>query len=165
MIVRGPFDLTYGQNTLADVSEISVDFDHDSEDFQTVQHQTYEIDGPINATVSIQLLRSDVPALAAVLPQYFVAESEQLSTGETVTDEDGAIDVTPSGCDYVYNDLDIVGCGDPGQTMRLVNARTKIEEIENSDKTRQVTVRFIGEPEGGKAAVQFFAQGGLSSAS
>lgn len=161
-LVRGAFQLTWGMNTLSDVSDISVDWEHDSEDFPTVQHNIYEVDGPIKATVSIQLLRSDVPSLAAVLPQYFKADGATMSSGEEVLSADGAIDVTGIGCEYVYNDLDIVSCGDPGQVMRLLNARTKIEDVENTDKIRRVTVKFIGESEGGIAALQFFAQGGIS---
>lgn len=160
-LVRGPWDITWGANTLTNVEEIEVEFEQDSEDYTTVQHQTYELDGPIKAGVTLTFLSTDVAALAAVLPQYHVADGEQMSTGETVNDDDGAIDVAAASCDEspVYNDLDIVSCGNPGQVFRLVNARTRIDSIEFDDKIRKVMVRFLGEPASGEANVQFFKEG------
>jgi len=166
-LVRGPFDITWGANTLSNVEEIENEFEQDSEDYTTVQHNTYQLDGPIKATVTLTLLASDVAALAAVLPQYHVANGGTMSTGETVTDSDGAIDVAALSCDDdpVYNDLDIVSCGNPGQVYRLVNARTKIDSIEFDDKIRKVAVQFIGEPAQGEANVQFFKEGTIAVAS
>jgi hypothetical protein len=166
-LVRGPFDLTWGANTLASIEEISVDYSVDSDDYQTVQHQTYELDGAIKATVTLTFLASDVPALAAVVPQYHVDNGGTMSTGEIVDDADGAIDVVALDCDEaaVYNDLDIVACGNPGQVFRLVNARTKIDSIEFDDKVRKVMVKFVGEPAQGQANVQFFKDGTLSNVS
>ncbi len=163
-IARGPFNLTWGANTLTNISEISVDYSHDSEDYTTVQHQTYELDGPMKASVTLTLLASDVASLAALLPQYHVANSQVLSTGETVSDTDGAVDVLALSCDdeAVYNDLDIQSCGDPGQVFRLVNARTKLDGIEFDDKVRMVMIRFVGEPAQGQANVQFFKAGTIA---
>jgi len=112
--------------------------------------------------ITLTLLRTDIPALAAVLPQYYVAQGETLSTGETVDSSVGAIDVVPNCEDETRNNLDVTSCGDPGQTMRLVNARTRISGIDNPDKLRTVMVEFVGEAEGGTAAVQFFVAGGIS---
>lgn len=166
-LVRGPFNLTWGGNTLTDVEEISNEFDHSSDDYTTVQHNTYQIDGPIKATTTLTLLASDVPALAAVLPQYHVANGGTMSTGETVTSSGGAIDVKAASCDEspVYNDLEIASCANPGEVYRLVNARTKIDSIEFDDKVRKVMVQFIGEPAAGEANVQFFTEGTLSTVS
>lgn len=166
-LVRGPFDITWGVNTLTNIEEISTEFEQDSEDYTTVQHQTFQLDGPIKASATLTLLASDVPALAAVLPQYVVVNGAQLSTGETVTDEDGAIDVAAAACDEdpIYNDLDIVSCGNPGQVFRLVNARTKVDSVEFDDKVRKVLVQFIGEPAPGEGNVQFFKEGTIAIAS
>jgi hypothetical protein len=163
-LVRGPFDITWGGNTLSNIEEIEVEFEQDSEDYTTVQHQTYELDGPIKAGVTLTFLATDVPPLAAVLPQFHVANGEVMSTGETVSDAAGAIDVAAVSCDTapVYNDLDIVSCGNPGQVFRLVNARTRIESIEFDDKIRKVMVKFIGEPGVGEANVQFFKEGTIA---
>lgn len=163
-LVRGPWDITWGVNTIGNIEEIEVEYEQDSEDYTTVQHETFELDGPIKSTVMLTLLSTDVAALAAVLPQYHVANAEELSTGETVDDEDGAIDVTAVNCDTVpvYHDLDITSCGDPGQTFRLVNARSKIDSIEFDDKIRKVVVKFVGEPEAGEANVQFFKEGTIA---
>ena len=160
-LVRGPFTITWGGNTLLDIEEISVDYAQDSEDYTTVQHQTYQVDGPIKASVTLSLLASDVPALAAVLPQYHVANGGVMSTGETVNEANGAIDVVAQDCgdNPVYNDLDIVSCANPGQVFRLVNARTKIDSIEFDDKLRKVMVQFVGEPAAGDGNVQFFKSG------
>lgn len=163
-LVRGPWDITWGANTLTSVEEIEVEFEQDSEDYTTVQHQTFELDGPIKAGVSLTFLSTDVAALAAVLPQYHVANGEVLSTGETVSHADGAVDVAALACDEdpVYNDLDIASCGNPSQVFRLVNARTRIDSIEFDDKIRKVVVRFIGEPASGEANVQFFREGTIA---
>lgn len=164
MLVRGKFDLEWGANTLTDIEEIEVEYEQDSEDYTTVQHQTYELDGPIKASVTLTLLSTDVAALAAVLPQYHIANGEILSTGETVNDANGAIDVSGLSCDTtpVYHDLDIISCGNPGQVFRLINARTKLESIEFDDKIRKVMVKFIGEPVPGEGVVQFFKEGTIA---
>ena len=167
-LVKGPFDLTWGSNTLRDVSEVSVDYSQDSNDYTTVDNRRYTVDGPISSSVTLTFLASDVAALAAVLPQYHVANGDTLSSGETVTDADGAIDVVAASCDTnpVYNDLDIISCGTPGQVFRLKNARTKIDSIDIADNSlRTVEVMFVGEPESCVASIQFFTEGTVSSAS
>lgn len=163
-LVRGPFDITWGENTLTSIEEIEVEHEQDSEDYTTVQHQTYELDGPMKSAVNLTFLSTDVAALAAVLPQFHVANGEVMSTGETVSHADGAIDVAAASCDEspVYNDLDIISCANPGQVFRLVNARTKIDSIEFDDKIRKVIVRFIGEPAPGEANIQFFREGTIA---
>ena len=163
-LVRGPFDLKWGTNTLVNIETIKTDYAQDSSDYQTVEHNTYTIDGAIKSSVALTLLASDVAALAVVLPQYHVAMGGILSTGETVSDADGAIDVVAASCDEspVYNDLDIISCANPGQTFRLVNARTRIDSIEFDDKIRTVVVMFIGEPAQGIANVQFFKDGTIN---
>ncbi len=160
-LVRGPFNITWGGNTLLNIEEISVDYEQDSEDYSTVQHQTFQVDGPIKSSVSLTLLASDVPALAVVLPQYHVANGGTLSTGETVSEANGAIDIKAAQCgtNPVYNDLDIVSCANPGHVFRLVNARTKLDSIEFDDKLRKVVVQFVGEPAQGEGNIQFFKYG------
>src|SRR5690606_12763833 len=128
---------------------------------------TYELDGSYKVSAIITLIGTDIPALAAVLPQHFKAVGETLSTGEEVTDEDGAIDVVPSDWDesITYNDLDIVSCGDPSNVLRIVNARTKIEGMEMDNMSRRIMVKFVGESASDQATVQFFRTGGITPAS
>lgn len=167
-LVRGPFDLRWGSNTLVDVSEISLDYSQDSNDYTTVDNRRYTLDGAIAASVSLTFLASDVPSLAAVLPQYHVPNGGTLSSGEAVTGVDGAIDVVAASCDSdpVYNDLDVISCGTNGQVFRLKNARTKIDSMEFADNAvRTVTVVFIGEPEAGQGNIQFFAENDVASVS
>lgn len=163
-LVRGPFDLKWGDNTLLNIEEISVDYEQDSEDYTTVQHQSIQLDGPIKASVTLTLLASDVAALSVVLPQYHVNNGDVLSTGETVNEAYGAIDVVALDCDDtpVYNDLDIISCANPGEVFRLVNARTKLDSIEFDDKVRKVMVQFVGEPAQGDGSVQFFKEGTIN---
>jgi hypothetical protein len=161
-LVKGPFELTWGANTLTDIEEIEVSYEPASEDYTTVQHSTYEVDGPVKAGVTLTLLGTDIASLAAVLPQHFVAQGGTMSTGETVDSSVGAIDVVPTCDDTVNNDLEILSCGVDGQVLRLVNARTRIESIENDATLRKVMVKFIGESAGGVAPVQFFVTGGIS---
>lgn len=160
-LVRGPFNLKWGSNTLVDVSEISLDYEQESNDYSTVDNRKYTIDGAINASVTLTFLASDVAALAAVLPQYHVANGGTLSSGETVTGADGAIDVVAASCDSdpVYNDLDVIACGSNAQVFRLKNARTKIDSMEFADNAvRTVSIAFVGEPDAGIANVQFFRE-------
>jgi len=167
-LVKGNFEVKWGNNTLLDLSELSLDYEQNSNDYETVQGTTYTVEGAIKASVSITLLKSDVASLAVVLPQYFVANNGVLSTGETVTHADGAIDVKAASCDTAptYNDLDIISCGDPGDVFRLVNARTVIDSMEFADNAvRTVTVKFVGEPGSGEGNIQFFKEGTLSTVS
>lgn len=167
-LVRGPFDIRWGSNTLLDISEISLEYDQDSNDYTTVDNRKYTIDGAITTTVTLTLLKSDVASLAAVLPQYHVANGQQLSSGETVTSVDGAIDVVAASCesDPVYDDLDIISCGANGEVFRLKNARTKIDGMEFADNSvRTVSIMFVGEPDAGIANIQFFRENGISTVS
>lgn len=166
-LVQGPFDVRWGSNTLVDVSEISLEFEQDSSDYTTIDNRRYTIDGAISASVTLTFLKSDVEALAAVLPQYRVAAGGTLSSGETVSG-DGAIDVMAASCesDPVYNDLDIVSCGTNGHVLRLKNARTKIDSAEFADNSvRTVSVIFIGEPEAGVASLQMFRENDVTAVS
>lgn len=164
MLIRGPFTLKWGDNTIEDIEEIDVSYERSSDDFETVQGKTYEIDGPDKVTVILTLLASDIPALAAVLPQNFVANGGTMSTGETVDNADGAIDVAPQACSesIVYNNLDIESCANPANVFRVVNARTKMEGVEIDNKVQKVMVKFVGEADGNEASVQFFREGTIS---
>jgi len=167
-LVRGPFDLKWGANTLVDVSEISLDYEQESSDYTTVDNRRYTIDGAINASVTLTFLGSDVAALAAVLPQYYVAGGGKLSSGETVSGIVGAIDVVAASCDGdpVFNDLNIISCGTNGQVFRLKKARTKIDSMEFADNAvRTVTVAFIGEPDAGVGNIQFFRENDVATVS
>lgn len=163
-LVTGPFEVKWGSVTLTEISEIEVDYEQDSEDYQTVQHQTFEVDGPQKASVMLTFLASDTAALRHVLPQNFVANGGVLSTGETVAEANGAIDLTPNNCTTsdVYRDLDIISCGNPGQVFRLVNARTRVDSVSFDDKLRTVVVKFIGEPANNEASIQFFEESSIS---
>lgn len=167
-LVRGPFDLKWGANTLQDVSEISLDFSQDTNDYSTIDNRKYTIDGAISATVTLTFLASDVASLAAVLPQYHVPGGGTLSSGETVSGSVGAIDIVAAACDSdpVYNDLDVIACGSNSQVFRLKNARTKIDSMEFADNAvRTVTVAFIGEPAAGIGNIQFFRENDIPSVS
>jgi hypothetical protein len=161
MLVKGKFALTWGANTLEDVEEVEVGYEQRSDEYDTVQHNVREVDGPIKASVTLTLLATDIASLAAILPQYYVAEGETMSTGETVDCSMGAIDVVNTCEADTFNDLDIESC-QPQQVFRLVNARTKIDSIMNEKSVRKIKVKFIGEPGNDEASVQFFNTGCLS---
>lgn len=164
MLVRGPFNLKWGENQIEDVEEVSIEHEVDSEDFQTIQGQTIEVDGAYKVSATITLLASDIAALAALLPQYYVANGETMSTGETVENADGAIDVKAASCDesIVFNNLDISSCGDPANVLRLVNCRTKIDGVEIDNKLQKVMIKFVGESDANEATIQFFIDGTLN---
>jgi hypothetical protein len=163
--VKGKFDVAWGPNVINYTGEISYSLDQDTEAQTTVQHNRFEVDGGILAKATLTFLHSDIPTLAAVLPQYYKAMGEVMSTGETVTATEGAMDYGANCDDDIYHHLEVTSCGDPGQTFRIVDTRTRINSVDNNDKLRTVKIDFIGEPEGGVAAFQWFAQGGLSAVS
>ena len=164
-LVREPFEIKWGSNVITDIEEVNIEHSIESTDFTTVQGQTLELDGAYKVTATITLLASDIPALAAILPQYFVANNGTLSTGETVNSATGAIDIKAATCSSstTYNDLDIKACGNPGQVLRIVNARTKIEGIEVDNVIQKVMIKFIGESDSDEATVQIFTYGTLVS--
>jgi hypothetical protein len=156
-LVKGPFNFKWGANTLSNVSEISVDYTVDTSDTTTLDGNKYVTQTGMSATVTLTLLDNDIASLATVLPQYYVPMGGTLSTGETVGQAQGAIDITAASCTTsdVYNQLDIVACGSNAQVLRLVRARTQIDSIDIGDGLRTVAVMFIGEPQSGDAVVQF----------
>ncbi len=165
--VKGPFIVKWGDNILQDVEEIQINHEVNSEEYETVGGKTVEIDGAYKVSAEITLLASDIPALSAILPQYFAANGTVLSTGETVNNANGAIDITAASCNesITYNNLDIIACGNPAQVLRINNARTRIEGIEIDGTVQKVSVKFIGEGATGEATIQMFKQGTLTTIS
>ena len=156
MLVKGPFSLKWGENPILDVSEIGFNYDVATNDYETVDGRTYTIDGAITASIDLTLLASDVEALSTILPQYYVAEGQPMSTGGNAP-KGGAIDIVAAQCDTTntnYN-LDIISCN--GEVTRLVNARTSLSTVDIADNAlRTVTITFRGEPEQGQGIIQFF---------
>ncbi len=163
-LVRGPFTVKWGDNIITDIEEIDVSHEVSSEEFETIQGSTVELDGSYKVSAVLTLLASDIPVLSAILPQYFVANGGVMSTGETVNNANGAIDIKAASCDeaIVYNNLDITACGNPGQVLRIVNARTRIEGLEVDNVIQKVMVKFIGEPGSSEATMQLFKTGTIS---
>lgn len=156
-LVKGPFNFKWGANQLNNISEISVDYAVDTSDTTTLDGNKYTTQTGMSATVTLTLLDNDIASLATVLPQYYVPMGGTLSTGETVAQPQGAIDITAASCTTsgVYNPLDIYACGTNSQVMRLVRARTQIDSVDIADGLRTVAVMFVGEPQSGDAVVQF----------
>ncbi len=164
MIIRGPFTIKWGDNEIADIETIKVEHKIESTDLQTIGGKVIEVDGPYMATAVIMLLATDIAALAAVLPQHFKGDTEILSTGETVNDSHGAIDVAPAACDTdpIYNDLEIISCGNPAQVIRIVHCRTKIDSVDVDNKLQKVGIKFVGESAEDEATIQFFRNGNIA---
>lgn len=145
-LVKGPFSIKWGNNPILDVSDLTFNYDVATNDYETIQGNTYTVDGAITASVELTLLKSDVAALSTIFPQFFVAKDSKLSTGETVQAEEGAIDIVAASCDTTDTnyDLDITSCA--GDVTRLKNAKTSLSGIEIADNSlRTVTVTFRGE--------------------
>lgn len=156
-LVKGPFNFKWGANQLNNVSEISVDYEVEESDTSTLDGNKYMVQTGISASVTLTLLDNDIASLATILPQYYVPMGGTLSTGETVGQAQGAIDITAASCatSDIYNQLDVYACGTNAQVMRLVRARTQIDSIDIGDGLRTVAVKFIGEPQTGDAVIQF----------
>lgn len=161
-LVKGPFSLKWGENAILDVSEIGFNYDVATNDYETIDGRTYTIDGAITASIDVTLLATDTASLSTIFPQYYVAKGGKMSTGETVTADEGAIDIVAASCDTTGTnyDLDITAC--TGEVTRLVNARTSLSTIELADNSlRTVQVTFRGEPAQGEGIIQFFQQNGI----
>lgn len=163
-LVNGPFNIKWGDNVIEDVENIDFSHEVDEEDFTTLQGKTRTVDGAYKVSAVITLLASDIPALALLMPQYFVADGGILSTGETVNHADGAIDIKAAQCDdaIAANNFDIESCANPSEVARIVNARTRIEGVEFTDKIRKVMVKVIGQSDGSEATMQFFKKGSIA---
>jgi hypothetical protein len=156
-LVKGPFNFKWGANNLYNVSDVSFDYTVDTNDTTTLDGNKYTVQTGMSATVTLTLLDNDIASLATVLPQFYVPMGGTLSTGETVAEAQGAIDITAASCTTsdVYNPLDIYACGTNAQVLRLNRARTQIDSIDIADGLRTVAVMFVGEPLSGDAVVQF----------
>ena len=163
-LVRGPYTLKWGENTIEGVTEIALNYDVATNDYETVQGQTFTVDGAITASVELTLLYSDVDSLRLLFPQYYKAKGETMSTGETVTADEGAIDIEAAKCgeeDILYP-LDIISCNE--EVFRLTNAKTSLTGMDiDGAAARTVTVTFRGMPaaEGSIAQVQLFPENGI----
>lgn len=156
-LVKGPFRFKWGANEVNNVSDISVDYSVDTSSTSTLDGNKYTVETGMSATVTLTLLDNDIASLAMLLPQFYIATGQPLSTGQTVTNVAGAIDVTAASCTVsdIYNQLDIYACGSNAQVLRLVNCRTQISSVDISDGLRTVAVQFIGEPASGDGVIQF----------
>lgn len=161
-IIKGPFDLKYGANTLADVESVEFDYSVDSDDKTTVQGRSRTIYGAHKVVVTVKFLQSDVASLAVALPQYHVANGGTLSSGETVNDVNGAIDLVPGGCEAasLLEDLIITSCGSDGEILRVRDCATEIAGLDMDEKNRTVDVAFTGFSD--DATIQMFKKGAVS---
>lgn len=164
-IIKGPFNFKLGLNTLADIESVKFDYKVDSADKTTVQGRKKRVYGTHMVVVTATFLESDVPSLAVVLPQYHVANGGTLSSGETVTGVDGALDIIPGGCatGLVKTDLIIESCGTDGEVLRVMECITEIGALSLDDKNRTVDVEFTGQSDA--ATIQMFKKGSVSNVS
>jgi hypothetical protein len=160
--IKGPFDLQYGLTTLADIEKVDVKYSVDTDDKVTVQGRKRRFYGTHQVIITVTFLKSDVPSLAVVLPQYHVANGGTLSSGETVTDIDGAMDLVPGGCTAgtTMADLIISSCGSDGQIFRVMDCVTEFSNMTMDDKSMTVDVEFVGQ--GDAATIQMFKKGAIS---
>lgn len=165
-LVKGPFTVQYGENALVDVSELTFNYDEDSNDYSTLDGRTFTVPGAVTASVEVTVLSTDIASLSQLLPQFYVPKGGKLSTGETVNGENGAIDIkaaqscadTTSGAA-----LTIQAC--TGDITRLWNATPTLSGIEIADNAvRTVTITYTGQPEQGQGAIQFYKLGELTPA-
>lgn len=147
--VKGPHSVKYGASTISDIEEIDLEWDTDTNDYDTVQGNKYYYDTTQSVTVTLTLLANDTAALQVLLPQYYVASGSPLSTGETAG-SGGVIDVIPTGCVSLGNlkHLTITSCDETGTNhyLRIPDGTTRIDGVEfDGAGARKVMVQFRGE--------------------
>jgi len=157
MIVRGPFSIQWGENTLSEITEIDIELETQTDDYTNNSGKTYELEKGVKIGATITLLASDTEALGLLLPQLFVPTGGTLSNGKLVTSSVGAIDFIPSACDLemIYNDLKIISCKNERELLVIPDCRTRIDSIEIDNRVRKVKIKFMGE---GSAALQMFRE-------
>lgn len=162
--VHSPFTIKWGDNTIVGVENVDVTYTINDSSYNLLDNRVVRIDGAREAIAQVTLLETDVASLAALLPQNFVDNGGVMSTGETVSEANGALDFTASDCgaSIVHNDFDVIGCGAPGEVFRLVNARSRFSSVEVDGTIMKVIVEFIAEPANGEAAIQRFKDGTIS---
>lgn len=155
-LVKGIFTFKWGANTLNNVSEASFDYNVDESTTTTLDGNKHIVQTGMDSSITLTLLDNDIASLATVLPQYYVPMGGVLSTGETVTQAQGAIDIKAASCttSEVYNQLDVYACGTNAQVARIPRCRTQIDSIDFADGLRTVAVKFVGVPLTGTAVVQ-----------
>lgn len=163
-LVKGPFNLKWGNNVLQDVESIDLSVEQESNDYTTVDGRKFTIKGAISASATVTLLASDAASLAPVLPQFARVAGDTMSSGETVAEGKVAIDVLAGDCTTESStyDLDIESCGNPGEVLRLKACATSLSSMDlENNQVRTVEITFTGEPAQGIAAVQAFEKGAL----
>lgn len=160
-----PYEVTYGANTVKNISELTVNMDRERETVPYLDGGMGRFNGNWDVSVDITIAKDDIDVLAALVPQYHVAQNEEMSTGEIVTGEDGAIDVNTTDCDTdeVTQFLEIKACN--GRVLRIVDATSDINTSTFNQNYGTTTVSFFGRAEGGRGAVQYFQAGDLTPAS
>ncbi len=163
-LIRGPFTIKWGTDTLDDIESIEFNSDVKSEEYETNNGKVFEIDKSHKVSVILTLLATDIASLSIIFPQYFVDTGELLSNGHTVIGVDGAIDFDLLSCDeeYTYHDLQIISCANPNNILNVTNARAKLEDIEIDGKVQKIKVKFISEVSANESSIQIFAEGAVS---
>lgn len=165
MLVKGPFNLKWGEDEIRDVESIEINSEIRSEEYVSNRGATYELDRSHKVSVIIVLLATDIAALDVVLPQHHIPQGADLNPGESIGDEEGAFQYALPQYDdeIIYNNLEITPCSDNPQVTRIRHARTRLAGIENDGKVQKVRVEFLGEPELGRASIQMFRTGDASA--
>ena len=167
-LVKGPFTIKWGENTLTDVESVDLSFEQESNDYTTVDGRTITLKGAISASATITLLASDAASLVTILPQFAKDAAEKMSSGETVATGKVALDILAGDCSAVdaKYDLDIISCGNPGEVLRIKSCSTSISSMDlENNQVRTVEITFTGEPAQGIAAIQAFEEGALTGGS
>lgn len=161
-LVQGNFNFKLGLTTLSEIDDFKFNYDVSTDDHESLQGHTYEIEGAHKVSVEARFLESDVPSLAVALPQYYVANGEALSTGETVTDTQGAIDVRPSQCgdSEDLTDLIVTACGTNAQVLRVLQVKSRIGGVELDGNVLKTTVVFTGFSD--DATIQMFRENAIA---
>lgn len=164
MIIRGPFNLKWGDDILAEIETVEIEHELNSDDYEANSGHVYQIDKSRKVSARLTFLATDIASLAVVLPQYYVPQGGILSSGEPVNASGGAIDVVPHPCapEVLNKDLDIIACGLQAESIRIKKCRTELEQIEVG-KVRKIVVKFIGEPLPNEAAIQLTGSGEIDT--
>lgn len=162
-LVKGPFSLAWGSNAIVEVSELTFNYEQNTNDYETIQGSTHQVPGTLTASVELTLLATDVDTLGVFLSDYIVSAGSKLSTGETVAEGKQALDIRAASCasTETYNNLTITSCD--GEVTRLPHTNVRLTGMELADNAvRTVTLTFTATPETNatdkkpNAVVQFY---------
>ena len=165
-VTRGSWAVYWGANNIGTYApeEATIELNPEQEEYSAITGENIYGAKLYKPAVTLMMLKTDVASLKVMLPQYTVADNGTLSTGETVTGDNGAVDVVQGGCTTTVTPTDLVfiSCGAPGVEVRLPDMVPNLEEVTLDQNIMKVSIIFTAQHAATIAQLQFLDEGGTT---